>query len=210
MKISLTPEQLEMLKLQRFAGDVGDILTAVTHDADLIRAARPAGGNRIIDIGCGLGLLMAEVGRDYKEVHLLDWDEPYNPEMRHGGWGTADTLSPYNDMEYAEQIVKQYVDPNTTKVFKWSPDNRPDKVDIDYVMKFDFIVSTSACGWHFPTSEYLPWIAEHMDKNGHCLLKLKKLWGNLEGTFTQANEFGMKARVVEIDNAAWWTLLTFK
>jgi hypothetical protein len=175
---------LRLLKFQTSSENFDEVLKAREEDAKIITSIA-TGYNRIADVGCGLGILMSLLDNRFREIHLIDkthYPEEvekgfnnhslghtskspiyYITEKRLSGVGSVDNFDFYNDLEYAETLVKKG---NSESIVKsYSPDNLPEG-------PYDIIVSTFSWGFHYPFDTYIDWALANLTDKGTIVMTL--------------------------------------
>jgi hypothetical protein len=162
--IQIPEKYQKLLKLQRGTTTLRHIEFSQAHVNKVKEYVEP--GERIMDIGAGLGVQMALVGDNYfDEMHLVDRTE-HNPSGRVSNYGPSSNFDFYADMEFAVDLVEQHC-PNT-KVFGHDPESLPD-------LQFDCFVSFYSWGYHYGMdNDYLQYVKTHMKPDGKCFLTVKE------------------------------------
>jgi cyclopropane fatty-acyl-phospholipid synthase-like methyltransferase len=163
----LTDEQLELLRKQRGTDDVNEAINFSTKHAKILKDNIKRKNKRIMDIGCGLGLKMSMMEDYFDEIHLVDKTNYEFKEKRVSNFGTYDSFTFYNDMDFAVDLVKSRT---PAEVFAHDPSNLPD-------LKFDVITSFYSWGWHFgfDDNDYLEYCREHLNIKGRLFTTIKPI-----------------------------------
>jgi SAM-dependent methyltransferase len=157
------PEKYDTLLLnQRATTNRREILKFAKDHVDSLLSIKPV-GESILDIGCGLGIMMAMLEDNFKEIHLAD-KSIYEEGKRLGNYGDMEGFGYYNDLEFAKELVEEHT---SATVFCHSPEDLPD-------IKFDVISSFYSWGYHYSSKEYLEYAKSHLNEDGVIVLTLKR------------------------------------
>lgn len=157
LEAKIRREAIIRFSIEEIRGEFDRIAKAITTKSPI----------RIMDIGCGLGIvdiLFAE-SFDIEKILLVDIEE--NGRKHHG---FSDQGAAYNSLEKAMRLVR---------------DNVPQKVDVKTVNPneeiitknsfgcYNLIVSFISCGFHYPASTYLNVFSTMLDTGGRIILDLR-------------------------------------
>lgn len=126
--------------------------------------------NKLCDIGCGWATSSIYFQKKYNcESYLLEGDAesaPIPEVSRTNGWGTTDTMSFYFPLSSLQPIWEQqglrYTWVNPLKLKK-----------VDPSIKFDLIISTLSCGYHYPIATYGNFIKQHSHDKTVVIMDLR-------------------------------------
>ena len=156
------PEQYnKLLKLQRtgakdYIRTQEQAIEDTKYDTSKILEIK-SNGDYIIDIGCGLGLMMSHLTDEFKNIHLVDKTLLETDKKLYSYNRSVETFGFYNDLEFAERLVNK----NTKATVKtFEPENLPNDI------KYDAIVSFYSWGFHYPLDTYADWAISSLNKDG--------------------------------------------
>ena len=150
----------EYVRLQRGLS-IEEAIKTAKYDLSCILKIKPE-GKSIIDVGCGLGLMMAHLDDQFKYIHLLDKTD-FEEEKKMHGYGPIENFGFYNDLEFARQLVEENTNAN---VRAFSPENMPH-------YKYDVIISFYSWGFHYPVGVYIDWALGALKKDGAIILTVR-------------------------------------
>lgn len=151
----------KLLKLQRtgakdYLRTKEQAIEDTKYDLSKILEVKP-NGKYIIDIGCGLGLMMAHLTDEFENIHLVDKTLLETDKKLCSYNRSVDAFGFYNDLEFAESLVKK----NTKAIVRtFEPENLPENI------KYDAIISFYSWGYHYPLDTYANWAINSLAKDG--------------------------------------------
>ncbi len=119
---------------------------------------------RFADIGCGYGFLDLFIAKTYgAHAHLIDLEEN---EVRDFGFNQEGAA--YSNLAKAAQfLTKNGISPQNVSTYN------PAKDDLSGIKDLDMIISTLACGFHFPVDVYMPFFQSSLREGGALILDLR-------------------------------------
>lgn len=161
--ISIPEKYEEYLKYQRtgakdYPRTKNQAIQDTKYDLEQILKIKPKGKN-IIDIGCGLGLMMSHLTNEFDNIHLVD-KTGFERKKRKKGYGSLESFGFYNDLDFAKELVSK----NTkATVETYGPNNIPN-------IKYDAIISFYSWGFHYPIETYGDWAVNSLTEDGIIML----------------------------------------
>jgi SAM-dependent methyltransferase len=131
----------------------------------------------VLDIGCGHGILDLMFCKEYGcDIHLVDIEstKPKHHEFRNFGSG-------YSSLHKA----KQFLTANGISENRISCTNPQKGVLAD--APIDLVISLLSCGFHYPLSQYLPFVRRNLKPGGMFIFDMRN-GTNQEDTINQFTE----------------------
>ena len=177
MAIVIPEDKEKYLKLQRSGSTVEEAILSCKKDLELVLKLKPT-GNSIIDIGCGLGIMMSHLKDEFKFIHLLD-KTGLEVNKRTTLYDDIESMGFYTDLEFAEELVKN----NTNSIVKtFTPDTMPN-------YKYDVITSFYSWGFHYPIEVYSDWAIFSLAQEGSIIITVRnELINNIITLFSEKDK----------------------
>lgn len=142
-----------------------DYLDRARREAEAIASHFPATGYRLLDIGCGLGAVDAELWHvcPITDIHLLDGDGPGKKEPY------TDGSYAWNDVSDAERFVRGHCG---ARVYTYRIGDRFPDVDM--------IISLRSWCHHYPAAVYLDRAVAALPHNGILICDCRVGSGNFD------------------------------
>ena len=182
----------EYLKFQRTGAEdylrtKEQVIEDTKYDIEKVLEIKPNGEN-IVDIGCGLGLMMAHLNDEFKNIHLID-KTGLELNKRVSGTGSIESFGFYTDLEFAEKLVKENTQAN---VKTFTPDKMPSE-------RYDVIISFYSWGFHYPIDVYSDWAISSLAQDGAIVLTARDIRVNEYITYFRHK--GLDAGLIETRQA---------
>ena len=148
----------------------------VKKDYDMIKYFLPEKTTKILDIGCGLGLIDLSLYKHYikTELHLLDKSQDLDENTSIRGFN-GNKYTFYNSLEASKEIlISNGVEKKDIYTYEVG-----DHLNL-FNNKYDVIISLLSCGWHYSIELYKDLIQKTLNSNGVLILDIRHNTGQLE------------------------------
>jgi SAM-dependent methyltransferase len=168
-KKDFLPAMINLECAIRKKGIKRDYINCMYEEYNSFKEYIPSSITNYLDIGCGIAIvnifIKEKLTDKFNKLILIDKTET-DKEIH---YGFKDVASFYNSLELAKStLIKNGFNKDKINIIE------PKDNNLNLNIKFDFVISLIAWGFHFPVNTYLQEIYKNLNENGCLIIDIRK------------------------------------